>query len=1008
MNFDDYEKRYFSLYTEYAETVRFIIEKAIAATGGLPVLQSIQARAKAPDRLKARLEEVGLIESQSIEEDRKDLAGIRLIFYTNTDVDRFLASRLIFENFEIDLQATKIHHPTKENEGTRYQAIHYVVSLKEERTKLPEYSKFKNFRCEIQIHTILNHAWSETSHDILYKDRPRDGFGSKAMETITKRFNNIMDKYLMPAGYEFQRVQHDYERLQQGKELFDRDAIASLLSAKNNNERYDFLVSLKEVALPNYDDIEAICSDLYEPLLESAKLARSTPDEQIDTPFGKLKGKTSTDVLRVIVQIFDDLRYVNIEETFNAYCELFEAETDADVRKQILDSVKRLSEYEFKAWNQVGLQIQQFLANMLSQMKPERQASLSTLIITVWRELLAGDISGTTWSADSVTWKTGALPVSDTLKQIRGMAIAGLFDLFKSAQTDKEKKDVLSALDAAAQLPHQATYSNELIALTLVNSKQIVDFYIGVSDTLSYELLEHVEHKLLWNYRRTSQLANDEGGKFNCQAEAQALIGAIEAFRDRINTNDDFVRYKTLVGYEAVFPQHWINNNFDYQEVEKYRKKQIDQFVNSIIAENEAEWFACMERCALTKSNDLATFPTFVTFVVALSKAKPAVVEKYLEAATNNLLNFLPGFLDGLAQSGNEDIYLRVVARFIEQGTQLTALARHWRNSKPAQPSLISEILRKAIAAKDNIAVIECMLFSMEESGSQRVPPSNDLFRPALVYLTESKDARWVHGAWFLGEIPGFFEHLSDDDAALLLQNLVPAPRIGFDSERLLELIAEHHLQAVWKFFGDRLIYEADKGDDDKYEAIPYGFDGLEKQLSRDVSLAISFGRTWFAQDKEIFQYRGGRLLSSAFPHCAETFAQELANLVTNGNETDADFVLDVMQNYNEEPSTHEVLKRIVDRYSQDDSKLNRVEICFDKTGVVMGEFGFADAYRAKKQSILAWVDDSRLAVRNFAEAHSAELDIRIASEQKRADERIEMRRREFDLNLGSDGNGES
>ena len=429
MNFDDYEKRHFSLYAEYAETVRFIVEKAIAATGGLPVLQSIQARAKAPDRLKVRLEEAGLLESQSIEEDRKDLAGIRLIFYTNTDVDRFLASRLIFENFEIDPQATKIHHPTKENEGTRYQAIHYVVSLKEERAKLPEYSKFTNLRCEIQIHTILNHAWSETSHDILYKDRPRDGFGSKAMEAITKRFNNIMDKYLMPAGYEFQRVQHDYERLQQGKELFDRDAIASLLSAKNNNERYELLVSLKDDALPNYDDIAAIFSDLYEPLLGSAKLARSTPVEQIDTPFGKLKGKTSTDVLRVIVQIFDYLRYVNIEETFNAYCELFEAETDTDVRKQILDSVKRLSEYEFKTWNQVGPQIQQSLANMLSQMKPARQASLRTLIITVWRELLAGDISGTTWSADSVALQTGALPVSDTLKQIRGQAIAGLFDL---------------------------------------------------------------------------------------------------------------------------------------------------------------------------------------------------------------------------------------------------------------------------------------------------------------------------------------------------------------------------------------------------------------------------------------------------------------------------------------------------------------------------------------------------------------------------------------------------
>lgn len=64
-----------------------------------------------------------------------------------------------------------------------------------------------------------------------------------------------MDKYLLPAGYEFQRVQHDYERLQQGKELFDRDAIRSLEVAKSNNERYELLSSLKEYVLPNYDDV---------------------------------------------------------------------------------------------------------------------------------------------------------------------------------------------------------------------------------------------------------------------------------------------------------------------------------------------------------------------------------------------------------------------------------------------------------------------------------------------------------------------------------------------------------------------------------------------------------------------------------------------------------------------------------------------------------------------------------------------------------------------------------
>ena len=131
----------------------------------------------------------------------------------------------------------------------------------------------------IQVHTILNHAWSETSHDIAYKNKPREGFGTKAMEEINNRLNRIMDKYLLPAGYEFQRVQHDYERLQQGKELFDRDILNALENAADNNERFELITSLKEHVIPNYDDVPAIFGDLVEPLLSAVKKAQGLSDE---------------------------------------------------------------------------------------------------------------------------------------------------------------------------------------------------------------------------------------------------------------------------------------------------------------------------------------------------------------------------------------------------------------------------------------------------------------------------------------------------------------------------------------------------------------------------------------------------------------------------------------------------------------------------------------------------------------------------------------------------------
>ncbi|SDX89445.1 hypothetical protein SAMN05421755_1001103 [Nitrosomonas sp. Nm33] len=69
------------------------------------------------------------------------------------------------------------------------------------------------------------------------------------MEGIFRRFEQIMDKYLIPAGFEIQKAQQDYERLLQSKELFDKDIANLLNDAQNNNERYEILTGLKDYAI---------------------------------------------------------------------------------------------------------------------------------------------------------------------------------------------------------------------------------------------------------------------------------------------------------------------------------------------------------------------------------------------------------------------------------------------------------------------------------------------------------------------------------------------------------------------------------------------------------------------------------------------------------------------------------------------------------------------------------------------------------------------------------------
>jgi hypothetical protein len=128
---------------------------------------------------------------------------------------------------------------------------------------------------------------------------------------------------------------------------------------------------------------------------------------------------------------------------------------------------------------------------------------------------------------------------------------------------------------------------------------------------------------------------------------------------------------------------------------------------------------------------------------------------------------------------------------------------------------------------------------------------------------------------------------------------------------------------------------------------------------------------------------------------------------VTNGTSADADFVLAVMENYHGETATHEVLKGIVAKYPDDQSKLTGVGISFDSTGVVVGEFGYVDAIRRKKAAIEPWLTDPRPEVRAFAENHIRDFDLRIADEQRRAEGRKALRELEYDDGDEDEGAGE-
>jgi len=102
------------------------------------------------------------------------------------------------------------------------------------------------------------------------------------------------------------------------------------------------------------------------------------------------------------------------------------------------------------------------------------------------------------------------------------------------------------------------------------------------------------------------------------------------------------------------------------------------------------------------------------------------------------------------------------------------------------------------------------------------------------------------------------------------------------------------------------------------------------------------------------------------------------------------------LRNYCGEPPAHPVVKQLIERLPEGNPRLDQLDICLTNTGVVSDEFGFVEAYRAKKTEIAAWLDDPSERVRGFAAAFLRRIDQRIASEQRRAEQRKELRDRDF------------
>jgi putative GTP pyrophosphokinase len=150
-------------YVHFVDVLESLVVRLLAST---PLrVHSVAARVKSRDSLRAKISAAP--ERYQGLNQITDLAGLRVITYFADDVES--VGSLISGKFEV----VEAHSSNKRDllaDGEfGYLSLHYVVRLTPEQARLVEYEQSSELLAEVQVRSILQHAWAEIEHDLGYK-----------------------------------------------------------------------------------------------------------------------------------------------------------------------------------------------------------------------------------------------------------------------------------------------------------------------------------------------------------------------------------------------------------------------------------------------------------------------------------------------------------------------------------------------------------------------------------------------------------------------------------------------------------------------------------------------------------------------------------------------------------------------------------------------------------------------------------------------------------------------
>lgn len=326
---EDWYDKNANIYKQFSSEVAQIIDKILKSKCIL--YHSITNRVKEKESFINKCKKDSY--SNPVEEIM-DVAGVRIIAYTNNDVKKIC--KVIEQDFEIDGENSDNKIDNMDENIVGYLSVHYIAKLNDTRLKLTENIIYQNCICEIQVRTLLQHAWAEIEHDRNYK------FSGILPKDIKRRF------YLISGVLEM--MDREFDAL--SKEI---DDYSKMVQKKTKESDYDIEIdteSLSQYLLMKFKNNKNIIhltagvvnNDVIEELIRFGFIKIEDIEQALtEENLNKLIPKKGT---RTYIGLLRDLMlFLDVKKYFQIYNNNWAGTTERQVRRWEEMGIKDIRNY---------------------------------------------------------------------------------------------------------------------------------------------------------------------------------------------------------------------------------------------------------------------------------------------------------------------------------------------------------------------------------------------------------------------------------------------------------------------------------------------------------------------------------------------------------------------------------------------------------------------------------------------------------------------------------------